>query len=117
VYVFKVATEPGKTDGYSLAEHVTSLTSNVGPGLLQYTLVNNNTSLGVQPGSGSRIVECDPAVQVELLDTGVQAVMADVVDHNDPRHHDSATLAAALMELYEEASQKTPTQLAVEAAR
>ena len=117
VYVCNVATEPGETDGYSLADHVISLTSNVGPGLFQYTLVNNNTSLGVQPGSGSRIVECDPAVQVELLETGVQAVMADVVDHNDPRHHDSATLAAALMELYEEASQKTPTPLAVEAAR
>lgn len=117
VYVCNVATEPGETDGYSLADHVTSLTSNIGPGLFQYTLVNNNTSLGVQPGSGSRIVECDPAVQVELLDTGVQAVMADVVDHNDPRHHDSATLAAALMELYEEASQKTPTPLPVEAAR
>lgn len=117
VYVCNVATEPGETDGYSLADHVTSLTSNVGPGLFQYTLVNNNTNLGVQPGSGSRIVECDPAVQVELLDTGVQAVMADVVDHNDPRHHDSATLAAALMQLYEEASQKTPTPLAAGAAR
>jgi len=112
VYVCNVATEPGETDGYSLADHVTSLTSNVGPGLFQYTLVNNNTTLGVQPGSGSRIVECDPAVQVELLETGVQAVMADVVDHNDPRHHNSTTLAAALVELYEEASQKTPTPLA-----
>ena len=112
VYVCNVATEPGETDGYSLADHVTSLTSNVGPGLFQYTLVNNNTTLGVQPGSGSRIVECDPAVQVELLETGVQAVMADVVDHNDPRHHDSTTLAAALVQLYEEASQKTPTPLA-----
>ena len=112
VYVCNVATEPGETDGYSLADHVTSLNSNVGPGLFQYTLVNNNTTLGVQPGSGSRIVECDPAVQVELLETGVQAVMADVVDHNDPRHHDSTTLAAALVQLYEEASQKTPTPLA-----
>lgn len=117
VYVCNVATEPGETDGYSLANHVTSLTSNVGPGLFQYTLVNNFTDLGIQPGSGSRIVECDPAVQVELLETGVQAVMADVVDHNDPRHHDSATLAAALMELYEEASHQTPTPLAVGAAR
>ena len=117
VYVCNVATEPGETDGYSLADHVTSLTSNVGPGLFQYTLVNNNTNLGVQPGSGSRIVDCDPAVQVELLETGVQAVMADVVDHNDPRHHDSATLAAALLQLYEEASQETPTPLAAGAAR
>ena len=117
VYVCNVATEPGETDGYSLADHVTSLTSNVGPGLFQYTLVNNFTNLGIQPGSGSRIVECDPAVQVELLETGVQAVMADVVDHNDPRHHDSVTLAAALIELYEEASQKTPTPLAAGAGR
>ena len=112
VYVCNVATEPGETDGYSLADHVTSLMSHVGPGLFQYTLVNSNTRLGVQPGSGSRIVECDPAVQVELLETGVQAVTADVVDHNDPRHHDSETLAATLMELYEEASRKTPTPLA-----
>lgn len=117
VYVCNVATEPGETDGYSLADHVRSLTSNVGPGLFQYTLVNNFTNLGIQPGSGSRIVECDPAVQVELLETGVQAVMADVVDHNDPRHHDSVTLAATLMELYEEASQKRPTPLAAGAAR
>ena len=117
VYVCNVATEPGETDGYSLADHVTSLTAHVGPGLFQYTLVNSNTRLGVQPGSGSRIVECDPAVQVELLETGVQAVTADVVDHNDPRHHDSETLAAVLLELYEEASRKTPTPLAVGAAR
>lgn len=117
VYVCNVATEPGETDGYSLADHVTSLTAHVGPSLFHYTLINNNTRLGVQPGSGSRIVECDPAVQVELLETGVQAVMADVVDHNDPRHHDSETLAAALMELYEEASSKTPTPLAVGVGR
>ena len=117
VYVCNVATEPGETDGYSLADHVTSITAHVGPGLFQYTLVNSNTRLGVQPGSGSRIVECDPAVQVELLETGVQAVTADVVDHNDTRHHDSETLAAVLLELYEEASRKTPTPLAVGAAR
>ncbi len=117
VYVCNVATEPGETDGYSLADHVTSLTSNVGPGLFQYSLVNSFTNLGIQPGSGSRIVESDPAVQVELLETGVRAVMADVVDHNDPRHHDSTTLAAALMELYEEASHEAPTPLAAEAAR
>ena len=117
VYVCNVATEPGETDGYSLADHVTSLTSHVGPDLFQYTLVNSNTRLGVQPGSGSRLVECDPAVQVELLETGVQAVTADVVDHNDPRHHDSESLAAALVELYQEASRKTPTPLAVGAGR
>lgn len=117
VYVCNVATEPGETDGYSLADHVTSITAHVGPGLFQYTLVNSNTRLGVQPGSGSRIVECDPAVQVELLETGVQAVTADVVDHNDTRHHDAETLAASLLELYEEASRKTPTPLAVGAAR
>lgn len=117
VYVCNVATEPGETDGYSLADHVTSLTSHVGPDLFQYTLVNSNTRLGVQPGSGSRLVECDPAVQVELLETGVQAVTADVVDHNDPRHHDSESLAAALVELYQEASRKTPTPWAVGAGR
>ena len=117
VYVCNVATEPGETDGYSLADHVASLTSHVGPGLFQYSLVNNVTNLGIQPGSGSRIVECDPAVQVEILETGVRPVMADVVDHNDPRHHDSTTLAAALLELYEEASHETPTPLAVGASR
>jgi uncharacterized cofD-like protein len=117
VYVCNVATEPGETDGYSLADHVASLTSQVGPGLFQYSLVNNVTNLGIQPGSGSRIVECDPAVQVEILETGVRPVMADVVDHNDPRHHDSTTLAAALLELYEEASHETPTPLAVGASR
>ena len=100
-----VATEPGETDDFGPAEHVYCCMRHVGPDLFQYMLGNSNLQVEMPENTGTRLVTCDPATQVELLDAGVQAVLADVVDPAAPHHHESHALAAALMDLYEQASQ------------
>ena len=105
VYVCNVATEPGETDDFGPAEHVYCCTRHVGPDLFQYMLGNSNLQVELPENTGTRLVTCDPATQVELLDAGVQTVLADVVDPADPHHHEPHALAAALLDLYEQASQ------------
>ncbi len=116
-YVCNVATEPGETDGYSPSDHVRSLTKHVGPGLFEFVLANSHTRIDLAPANGARLVTCDPSVQVELLDTGVQAVLADVVNPADPRHHHPAALASALLDLCAEASKQPAALAAVGAGR
>ena len=118
IYVCNVATEPGETDGYDPSDHVSSVTQHVGSGLFQYTLANSNTRVGLQTSGGARIVEFDPSVQLELLDAGVQPVMADVIDPEDSRHHDPDMLASAIMNMYAQASKgQPPIPIAVGASR
>ena len=117
VYVCNVATEPGETDEFGPWDHVESFVRHVGPNLFQYTLANSNAHVALPPSSGASLVECDPAVQVELLDAGVQVVLADVVDPSNPQHHDPKALATALVDLYEQASASKPSLVSIEVAR
>jgi uncharacterized cofD-like protein len=118
IYVCNVATEPGETDGYDPSDHVRSFTQHVGSGLFQYTLANSNTRVELQASGGARMVEFDPSVQLELLDAGVQPVMADVVDPEDARHHDPDMLASAIMNMYAQGSKgQPPIPIALGASR
>ena len=116
VYVCNVATEPGETDEYGPREHALSFARHTGPNLFQYMLANSNTQVVLPESSGASLVWCDPAVQVELLDVGVQVVLADVVDPQNPQHHRFETLASALMDLYQQASQNKVAPIAAVAA-
>ena len=118
IYVCNVATEPGETDGYDPSDHVRSVTQHVGSGLFQYTLATRNTRDGLQASGGARMVEFDPSVQLELLDAGVQPVMADVVDAKDSRHHDPDMLASAIMNMHDQVSKgEPPIPIAIGASR
>ncbi|MBM4436175.1 MAG: YvcK family protein [Actinobacteria bacterium] len=105
VYVCNVATEPGETDEYGPREHVQSLLRHVGLNLFQYVLANSNTRVELSDETGATLVRCDPAVQLELLEEGLQVVLADVVDPAVPQHHSPEPLAGALLDLYQQASQ------------
>ena len=64
------------------------------------------------------MVEFDPSVQLELLDAGVQPVMADVVNTEDSRHHDPDMLASAIMNMHNQVSKgQPPIPIAVGASR
>ncbi len=118
VYVCNVATEPGETDEFGPREHALGLERHVGSNAFQYMLANSNLHVTLSANSGASVVECDPASQVEMLDMGVQVILAEVVDANSPHHHAPQELAAALIDLYEQASaQKTPQPLALAGPR
>jgi uncharacterized cofD-like protein len=96
VFVCNVATEEGETDGYHVSDHIRAFESHVGPGMFQYVLVNNNTTV-----ENSSI---DPATLVTdndmLSNIGYNVVVADVIDSVEPRRHHPKKLAQSVLRIY-----------------
>lgn len=99
VYACNLATQPGETDNYNVADHVRAIQShlasddNRGQPCLDLVLANDN--LSVPPGTGGGETEYVLPVAPE----GVPMVLADLVDEERPWRHDSVKLAQALLEL------------------
>jgi len=73
VYVCNLATQPGETDGYSVADHVAAMQRHLPRGCIDLVLANDN--LSVSPEA------------------------RDLVDEAKPWRHDSAKLALTVVEL------------------
>jgi uncharacterized cofD-like protein len=96
VYVCNVATDPGETDGFRIADHVRAFESHVGPGLFQYILVNSQ--MATDGPFSERAHFMSP--RDDALGNSYLVVPADVIDPIDPRRHDSRKLSRSLMQLY-----------------
>jgi len=93
IYVCNLATQPGETDNYSVADHVATLLQHIPTNFLNIVLANSN--LSVPPDRGG-----DNTVFVEpIAPAGIKMITADLVDESQPWRHDSAKLAKAVMEL------------------
>jgi uncharacterized cofD-like protein len=93
VYVCNLATQPGETDGYSVADHVAALQRHLPPGCIDLVLANDN--LSVPPGTGggqTKYVPPTPPADLPLL-------AVDLVDEARPWRHDSEKLGRAVMSL------------------
>lgn len=95
VYVCNVATQPGETDGFTVADHVDTLFQHVGAGLFQYVVVNGNLRRRIPPGGPIQSV-----MPQGIIPAGVRLIQADVIDDGNPLRHDPITLSNALMKLY-----------------
>jgi uncharacterized cofD-like protein len=101
VFVCNVATQPGETTGFDLADHVEALVAHAGSGIVETVLGNNQFGARVGPGYGAQ------AVRLRWPPSSIPAprlVLEDVVDPANGHHHDPARLAAALMKLYDRES-------------
>jgi uncharacterized cofD-like protein len=99
VYVCNVATEPGETDGYSIADHVEALRRHLGgENPFHYVLANNR--LGYAMPSSGRV---QPVIPGEYMNghTDPRIVLADVVDETNAVRHDPTKLAHTLMALHD----------------
>jgi uncharacterized cofD-like protein len=101
VYVCNVATQPGETTGFDLADHVEALASHTGPGLVDLVLGNNQFGARVPPGYDAQSVRLrwPPATT-----PAPRLALDDVVDPANGHHHDPARLAAVIMKLYDRES-------------
>ena len=95
VYVCNVATQRGETDGYNVADHVAAIERHVGPGLFSYVLANSNTAATLPEEWHVSIVTPD-----EQPISGLQLVLADVVNEEYRLRHDPKKLGATLLKLY-----------------
>jgi uncharacterized cofD-like protein len=95
VYVCNLATQPGETDNYTVADHAAEVMRYLHPNSLDAVLANDNLSIPPDRGGGETIfVRPVPPEKVRL-------VTADLVDEQQPWRHDSTKLAKAVMGLME----------------
>lgn len=98
VYACNVATQPGETEGFDLADHVEALVRHTAPGIVDVVLANNQLE--------ARRPDAWIAEPVRLrwppaAGSVPRLVLEDVVDPANAHHHDPVRLAAAIMRLAE----------------
>ena len=93
IYVCNLATQPGETDNYSVADHVATLLQYIPTNFLNIVLANNNLSVPSDAGGGHTVF-VQPVAPIE-----VKMVTADLVDEAQPWRHDSAKLAKTVIDL------------------
>jgi len=97
IYVCNLATQPGETDNYSVANHVAAIRRHVSHfdpderGCLDVILANDNFSVPPGTGGGNTIFVLPDPVD------DIQYVTADLVDEKRPWRHDSDKLAKTIM--------------------
>jgi uncharacterized cofD-like protein len=99
VYVCNVATQPGETDHLTASAHLRALFSHVGSELIDYVLVNRDTTARAPEGWRAEPVQVDVR---ELETLPVVIIEEDVIDPGNAHRHDPAKLAAALIRLQQE---------------
>jgi uncharacterized cofD-like protein len=98
VYVCNVATQPGETEDYSLAEHVAALFAHDVGHLVDAVLANDDPDARVPEGYPAR------PVRVDLPADGLRprVVLAGVVDRSNAHRHDPRRLTAALIRMLDD---------------
>ncbi len=105
VYVCNVATQPGESEGYGVAEHVKAIEDHVGRPFLDVVVVNSN--IAPLPPEW----RAEPVRLTSPLHRPLRLVQEDVVDEQDRRHHHPHKLARVLMGLYYESGQRAQAVL------
>lgn len=100
IYICNVMTQPGETDGYSAAEHAKAIVDHVGPGVIDYVLVNTQPVApelqAVYAEQGAYPVKPDLEAFAAL---GLKAVSANVINETNLVRHDPLKLSRAIMRM------------------
>ncbi len=99
VFVCNVATQHGETDGFTVSDHLRAIETNVGAGLINTVLANNNIAPELPEAWHSTPVAVrrpDAATY-----SNVRIVECDLVAEENRYRHDPAKLAATIMRLYD----------------
>jgi uncharacterized cofD-like protein len=95
VYICNVATQHGETDHFGAADHIREMVKYLGPGALDFALVNSNRAVetAIAPGVP---VEAVVAEDLETVSNDVTVIVHDVVSEANLLRHDSIKLASLL---------------------
>lgn len=98
IYICNVMTQPGETDGYTASQHVKAIIDHVGPGIIDYVVVNvQHVAASLQEvyaGQGAYPVEADISA-LEAL--GVKVVQANLICETNLVRHDPVKLSRSIM--------------------
>jgi uncharacterized cofD-like protein len=101
VFVCNVATQEGETTGFDLADHVEALVRHTTPALVDIVLANNQPP--VRQGTLAAVTAPNAVALRWPPRTGSvpRLILDDVVDPEQPHHHEPARLAAAIIRAFE----------------
>jgi len=100
IYICNVMTQPGETDGYTAAKHVQAILDHVGPGLIDYVVVNVQNVAPelreVYAKQGAYPVVAD----IEAIEgLGVKVVKANIISQTNLVRHDPLKLSRTIMDM------------------
>ena len=98
IYVCNVMTQPGETDDYSASHHVKAILDHVGPGLIDYVLVNVQEVAPhlreIYAAQGAYPVVPD----IETIESlGVKVIKANLISETNLVRHDPLKLSRTIM--------------------
>ena len=100
IYICNVMTQPGETDGYSVADHVAAINRQVGKPVIDFVLANEGPiapeTLQHFATLGSEPVRID---KKEVGQQGAILILSDLVDPKTGVTHDTKKLADVLFDL------------------
>jgi uncharacterized cofD-like protein len=99
VYVCNVATQPGETVGYDVADHILGLEKHIGRNIFQVVIANNNMPT-LNAGSNTHYVRTSSPNNDIMRSYEVR--YTDLVDTERPWRHDPHKLAQELLKLIDE---------------
>jgi uncharacterized cofD-like protein len=98
IYICNIATQPGETEGFSVADHVMALERYLGKGVLHTVLANNATPT---LNAGVNTTYVDLAPPGHEITQRYQVCYVDLTDPDQPWRHDPQKLAQAILSLYD----------------
>lgn len=106
LYICNVATQPGETTGYTVADHVVALEEHIGRGVFQAVLANDRYPALDEVSSNTRFVAPAPADHAILQRYDVR--YTDLVDEARPWRHDPNKLVSAILAVNDGEKHRTP---------
>ena len=96
VYICNLATQPGETDNYTVADHIAALLQHVPTNFIDFVLANDNQSISPDAVGGQTVfVQLSPKPAVPMI-------TADLAEDKHPWRHDSQKLAQTVMALLDQ---------------
>ncbi|MEN6568117.1 MAG: gluconeogenesis factor YvcK family protein [Veillonellales bacterium] len=100
IYICNVMTQPGETDGYTAADHVQAILDHVGPGAIDYVVVNsqdvadNLRTLYASQGAYPVVADIEA---IEAL--GVKVEAANIISETNLVRHDPVKLSRTIISM------------------
>lgn len=98
VYVCNIATQPGETVGYNVADHVETIERVLGTGVLNAVVANSSFQT---ENAGENTFYVQPVPADHSLPQRCRVITTDLVEFERPWRHDSHKLAAVLLDLHQ----------------
>jgi uncharacterized cofD-like protein len=98
IYVCNVATQPGETDNFTVADHVMALERHAGRGIFQMVLANNAYP---KPNAGVNTHYVAPIPEHHEILQRYEVRYTNLTDSQHPWRHDPQKLAEAILQISE----------------